>query len=40
LPLQYFYKKYWDNAMRGIVFPTLIFVGLWMYLYGFELLNL
>lgn len=40
LPLQYFYKKYWDNAMRGIVFPTLIFVGLWMYMYGFELLNL
>ncbi|MEP7197296.1 MAG: hypothetical protein ABI851_12315 [Saprospiraceae bacterium] len=39
LPLQYFNKINWLNAMRGIVFPTLLLVGLWMYLYGYELLN-
>lgn len=38
-PLHIFNRKNWHNAMRGIVFPTLIYVGLWMYFYGLELLN-
>ncbi len=40
IPLQFFSKKYCQNAMRGIVFPTLIYVCLWMYFYGRELLNI
>jgi len=24
------YNK-WDNTMRGVVFPTLIYVGFWIY---------
>ena len=39
IPLQFFNKKNWLDAMRGIVFPTLAYVALWMYLYGYELLN-
>ncbi|MEO6190514.1 MAG: hypothetical protein ABIO44_09350, partial [Saprospiraceae bacterium] len=39
IPLQFFNKKNWLEAMRGIVFPTLGYVALWMYLYGYELLN-
>ncbi|NOT38323.1 MAG: hypothetical protein HOP11_13200 [Saprospiraceae bacterium] len=40
IPLHFFNRKNWQDAMRGIVFPTLLYVGLWMYLYGMELLNL
>ena len=33
-------KKYrWDDTMRGIVFPTLLYVGFWLYQYGGMLLN-
>lgn len=28
-------RKYkWDDTMRGIVFPTLLYVGFWLYQYG------
>ena len=28
-------RKYkWDNTMRGIVFPTLLYVGFWLYQYS------
>ncbi|HMW40218.1 MAG: hypothetical protein K1X68_11595 [Saprospiraceae bacterium] len=39
IPTQIFNKKNWAEAMRGMVFPTLLYVGLWMYFYGYELLN-
>lgn len=39
IPLQYFNKRYMLFAMRGIVFPTLFYVMLWMYYYGLELLG-
>lgn len=39
IPLQLFNKKYMFHAMRGIVFPTLFYVILWMYYYGVELLR-
>jgi hypothetical protein len=39
IPLHFFNRNNWHNAMRGIVFPTLVLVGIWMYLYGYELLN-
>ncbi len=34
VPLQIFKVQYMDRAMRGIVFPTVILVGLWLYLFG------
>jgi len=40
IPMQIFYKKHWDDAMRGMVFPTLIYSGIWFYLFGYELLGL
>ena len=39
IPIQYFNKNGWIDAMRGIVFPTFFFVVLWMYYYGKDLLN-
>ena len=33
LPFNYAKKRRWDNAMRGIIFPTLIYVGGWIYKY-------
>ncbi|HRH99931.1 MAG TPA: hypothetical protein PK006_02665 [Saprospiraceae bacterium] len=39
LPIQFFNRiRFWD-AMRGIVFPTLFYVALWMYYFGFALLQ-
>ncbi len=37
IPLHLFNKYFFLNAMRGIVFPTLIYVILWMYFYGLDL---
>ncbi|MBK6352686.1 MAG: hypothetical protein KA251_09535 [Saprospiraceae bacterium] len=39
IPMQIFSRRYWQDAMRGVVFPTLAYVIIWMYLYGFELLK-
>ena len=39
IPLQIFNRKLFLDAMRGIVFPTLIYVVLWMYFSGFDLLQ-
>jgi len=39
IPLQLFNRHLFLDAMRGIVFPTLIYVVLWMYFYGFDLLQ-
>ena len=33
LPFQYARKRKWDKMMRGIVFPTLIYVAFWLYRY-------
>jgi hypothetical protein len=38
--LNYFRKGYMDNSMRGVVFPTLLFMVLWFIYYGRNLLNL
>ena len=37
LPIGFFQKRYMYNAMRGIVFPTLLFIGLWIWKY-FDML--
>jgi amino acid permease len=39
IPLQIFNKKNFLDSMRGIVFPALFYVALWMYFYGIELLQ-
>ena len=39
IPLQVFNRKILFDAMRGIVFPTLFYVILWMYYYGLDLLH-
>ena len=33
LPFNFCKKRKWDNAMRGIVFPTLVYVAGWIYTY-------
>jgi amino acid permease len=39
IPLQIFNKKNLLDSMRGIVFPTLFYVILWMYYYGMDLIR-
>lgn len=34
IPFNIARKRRWDNTMRGIVFPTLIYVGFWLYQYS------
>ena len=38
LPLQIFKNHYMDRAMRGVVFPTVAYVGLWLYQFGSSVL--
>ncbi len=33
IPFNISRKRRWDNTMRGIIFPTLIYVGFWIYRY-------
>lgn len=28
---RYFSHRYWEDAMRGTIFPTLFYVGLWVW---------
>lgn len=37
IPFHYFYKNYCDYSMRGIVFPTMIYVGAWLHKYALVL---
>jgi len=33
IPLNYFKRQRWDQTMKGVVFPTLIYAGFWVYKY-------
>lgn len=33
IPFNIFMRRHWDNALRGSVFPTIAYVGLWTYFY-------
>ena len=37
IPLNIGRKNRWDDTMRGIVFPTLLYVGFWIYKFGAHL---
>jgi len=38
IPSNIFRKRKMDNAMRGVVFPTLIYAAFWVYKYASILL--
>lgn len=38
IPFNIAKRNRWDNLMRGIVFPTLLYVGFWLYKYSSVLL--
>ncbi|NND34598.1 MAG: hypothetical protein HKN76_18575 [Saprospiraceae bacterium] len=38
LPLQIFKTQYMDRAMRGVIFPTVLYVAVWLYLFGSSVL--
>lgn len=40
LPFHYFRRRHMDNAMRGMIIPTMIYVVLWVYFYGRYLIDL
>lgn len=31
IPFQLAKRNRWDNTLRGIVFPTIVYVGFWVY---------
>lgn len=33
IPIQIFQRRYMYNAMRGLVFPTLIYIAIWIYVF-------
>lgn len=35
LVMQYLHKKNWTETMRGLVFPTLLFAGIWFWKYAY-----
>jgi hypothetical protein len=37
IPFNIAKSKKWDQTLRGIVFPTLIYVGAWLYKFAGEL---
>jgi hypothetical protein len=38
LPFNYFRKSRYDDGLRGVVFPTVLYVGVWMVYFGSKLL--
>jgi len=38
IPFNVCRRNKWDNTMRGIVFPTLLYVGGWVWKFGSQLL--
>jgi hypothetical protein len=39
IPFQIYRKLRFDDTMRGMVFPTMAYVGIWIYFFGRHLLN-
>lgn len=39
IPFEIYRKKRYENTMRGLVFPTIIYVGIWIYMYQEVLLG-
>lgn len=39
IPFEIYRKKRYDLTMRGLVFPTIIFVGVWIYTYRHLLIG-
>ncbi|MCO6460570.1 MAG: hypothetical protein J5I59_04145 [Saprospiraceae bacterium] len=39
LLIHYFNNRRWYESMRGLVFPTLTYVGLWVWFFGLELMG-
>lgn len=39
IPFHLYKRRYADNTMRGMVFPTVLFVGLWFWVYGRHLVG-
>ena len=33
IPFEIYRKKRFDSTMRGLVFPTIIYIGIWVYMY-------
>ncbi len=39
IPLNIFRRRRMDNSMRGIVIPTMVYVGAWLYIFSDILFN-
>lgn len=38
IPFNFARKKRWDDTMRGIIFPTILYVGFWVYTFKDQLM--
>jgi hypothetical protein len=38
-PMRYFSTMRWDEALRGMTFPVIGWVGVWMYFHGLALIG-
>ena len=38
IPINIFKKRYWDKSMRGVVFPTGLYVIAWIIYFGKHIL--
>ncbi len=38
IPFNISKRRQWDDTMRGIIFPTLIYVGFWVYTFRHQLM--
>ena len=39
IPMHFFNRRFMLSSLRGLIFPTLLYVILWMYFYGLGLLG-
>jgi hypothetical protein len=39
IPFHLYQKRYAYNTMRGMVFPTVLFVGIWFWVYGRQIVG-
>ena len=40
LPFHLFNRRYADQSMRGMILPTVLYVGVWFWMFGRHLIGL
>lgn len=40
VPFHLYHRRRADDTMRGLIFPTIVYVGAWFYVFGRHLIGL